>query len=972
MAADMMLSLEEKVDLYRAIRGTYWTYQLSAYEEAAIKSFLPVVEEAGKRMHAKVEELSKRGKEGSWQAARAGQVEREMERLTAALNADITGSVTAASGTVGSAAVKEYNDILSVGGAIKTSAIALSPSQFASFFTESLPIMIPKVVTSMLDRAGLADMQNALLQEMRIGALTGASYDRMVKGLRQRFPELMRNELTTMTRTFFQTANARAFDRVYKENADILVGKTWISANDDRVCLMCLPLGGKTFYKGEAHPPMPRHPRCRCLFIPKTKSLKKIGVDLKKVEKKIDPVILRGRMKDGKWYIPQVGTGGAAPGKPFTVLPGGLRAGFTSLPEEVQLSMLGKGRHEMMKAGLLKVDDLIDYKTGRLYTLEELRIQGSSPPVPGAATIKTVPGAKTPTTPPLTVTPPKKPAGDPWDSLAYEDPDRFPSSIAAPWGDLRDPDARKYFLRRAESGGETIKGMLREEHVQSIYRVAASDDFKTTKARFGFWATDEKGFEFLDEGMKAEFRGTELAARGLGSASMEKAASYGKHLFKIEVPAGMHVAPADMERLLVLPGAKFDVTGITTLHGREVVVLKMTDDGSDFVKGVAKFWDDVEEAAGMARIMTKAGDAVEPLKPFVAPPPPKPGVVIKTKAGIELTELQKEAIDFAEAKAKNAENEILDLMSERYSVPREVLEKQYEELKLALLDEDKFELAFNTNGSPAMWKSLAKEGKFKNQFELGRKATSNGSLCPYKDSLRDAWEKQMYGGTFQKSADYRRMNNQEYFTPELGRERPFYGYVHDGLKAEDGMAFLPGTGQYGQLSFVLDKKRLIDRTTFTVGNSSGYYYRPGTRRPISTARNPISLLDAVYENAQYEASSVAEKIKIVTRYIKNGKGIAGLETYTEAQFIGGLTLDDVKVVMIPKQWKADVHRAKELKELTDMLDKKKVPYAFHAFERGEGTSEYLDEARKAAKKAIQDAAAKKAAEALAKKKAADI
>jgi hypothetical protein len=101
------------------------------------------------------------------------------------------------------------------------------------------------------------------------------------------------------------------------------------------------------------------------------------------------------------------------------------------------------------------------------------------------------------------------------------------------------------------------------------------------------------------------------------------------------------------------------------------------------------------------------------------------------------------------------------MMAERYSVSRDVLDKQYAELKKQLLDEDKYEFTFNTHGSPEMWKSLNKDGKFKNQFELGRKASSGGSLCPYKDSSRDAWEKNMYRGIFQKRKEYRAMANRE-------------------------------------------------------------------------------------------------------------------------------------------------------------------------------------------------------------------
>jgi hypothetical protein len=184
--------------------------------------------------------------------------------------------------------------------------------------------------------------------------------------------------------------------------------------------------------------------------------------------------------------------------------------------------------------------------------------------------------------------------------------------------------------------------------------------------------------------------------------------------------------------------------------------------------------------------------------------------------------------------------------------------------------------------------------------------------------------------------------------------------LHDSGHPSHGaeLPFSPGTSQYGKIAFVLDKKRMIDRTTFTVVNSSGSYYRPGDRRPIFTPKNPISLFDAMYEYAQYNTKTVAAKIKDVTRSIKNGAGVSGLSDYTEAQFIGGVTLDDVKVVMIPEQWKNAAEYSTEIRELTSMLDRKKIPYAFHKYASNyDGVVGSVAESRKAAKAAI--AAAKK-------------
>ena len=42
----------------------------------------------------------------------------------------------------------------------------------------------------------------------------------------------------------------------------------WSTAGDDRVCEACLPMEGVVLKLSEAHNMIPRHPNCRCSFIP--------------------------------------------------------------------------------------------------------------------------------------------------------------------------------------------------------------------------------------------------------------------------------------------------------------------------------------------------------------------------------------------------------------------------------------------------------------------------------------------------------------------------------------------------------------------------------------------------------------------------------------------------------------------------------------------------------------------------------
>jgi hypothetical protein len=393
----MAPTLEESVDIYRTARATAWSYRLADYEAAARADLLKVVEEAQARLATRLDAVRSSSRPSSrpdsFTQAKIRDTQAEMERIRLGLEESLGKGVVSSSSRVGSMATDEHMRSLSLDGVIsQANTVALSPSQFSNLLLKTPPggIPIPKIVAGMLDRVGLESLQKGILDELRLGALTGASYDNIVRNLNRSFGVLLPHQLTTLTRTYFQTANAKAFDEVYKANKDILIGKIWTSANDDRVCLLCLPLGG-TFYKfGETHPPMPRHPRCRCLFRPKTKSLKELGLSRKAVAKTVEPIVTRGTLINGKWVIPPVNTRTRSAATAITAMPGGLKQGFSMLPQEAQLAMLGPGRYELYKVGAIAIDDLVDRKTGALRLLDELREMAT----PGAKEAKALAAAE--------------------------------------------------------------------------------------------------------------------------------------------------------------------------------------------------------------------------------------------------------------------------------------------------------------------------------------------------------------------------------------------------------------------------------------------------------------------------------------------------------------------------------------------------------------------------------------------------
>ena len=364
---------DQQIELYRAARSIAWSYRLQDYNAAALKDLQRIVDKSKASIVQKFADGL--GQEGPYTRKHFQNNLKELERLSLGLRNQLGEQLTTSTSRIGSLALKEWGENLSVGGvAKKVNTVALSPEQFAAFFKRNPPagILIPKVMRNALNQGVTARIEGELLDVLREGALTGQSYKRIVDKLEESFTDFNRHQLTTLTRTFFQTANAQAFDAVYQANQDIMEGKIWTNVNDDRVCLLCLPLGEVLYKKGDPHPPMPRHPNCRCVFRAKTVSYRSLGIDVDELEEVAAPVVTRGYEKNGKWIIPPAGTGTGRRPRAVSFYQGGMKEAFPNLPEAQQKAMLGVGRYNLYKAGDLSIDQLVDPVSGKLWLLKEL------------------------------------------------------------------------------------------------------------------------------------------------------------------------------------------------------------------------------------------------------------------------------------------------------------------------------------------------------------------------------------------------------------------------------------------------------------------------------------------------------------------------------------------------------------------------------------------------------------------------
>ncbi|PWT87312.1 MAG: hypothetical protein C5B54_12535 [Acidobacteria bacterium] len=170
--------------------------------------------------------------------------------------------------------------------------------------------------------------------------------------------------------------------------------------------------------------------------------------------------------------------------------------------------------------------------------------------------------------------------------------------------------------------------------------------------------------------------------------------------------------------------------------------------------------------------------------------------------------------------------------------------------------------------------NILQDGRFKSQHETD---TSRGNLDP---DYRTEAETAMFG------------------TPkELRAGRPIYGvFIHDFAEATKRPAH-----QYGEVMFVL-KDSILDRTTTMFGNSlsQGFYAKQMMPRPYHTFDWKGIGPGGIYPRPNEPRMETVDHAF----------------NYVEAQFHGGVTLKDVKEVMVPlaiyQEWQG--RRSGEIEE----------------------------------------------------------
>lgn len=214
--------------------------------------------------------------------------------------------------------------------------------------------------------------------------LKGESYRKMYQSLVKDYPDKTRNELITLARTYNQSAVITSQEKLFEENRDVMKSVRWsavmelgYSHSGRGTCPRCAALDGNEYKLDEKKPDIPLHARCRCMWEPITLSWSELLGKERLRDENGNP-IERDEMKKTyrKWYNREeanidVGRQG---GNITSVEWAGESYGdfITAKGGKSLVNAVGQKRAALIEAGELKFSDLVDPKTGKLYTLEEM------------------------------------------------------------------------------------------------------------------------------------------------------------------------------------------------------------------------------------------------------------------------------------------------------------------------------------------------------------------------------------------------------------------------------------------------------------------------------------------------------------------------------------------------------------------------------------------------------------------------
>lgn len=179
--------------------------------------------------------------------------------------------------------VRAYTDLNSIDLAKSPDFYAGGKAQFlrsAFGSPEALQKMELLYTRSYQELKGVTDvMSQQMSRVLATGLSRGEGPAKISRELRKVVTTMKKTRADTIARTEVIAAHAEgqldSFERLGVEEVSIMA--EWSTAGDDRVCELCAPLEGVVMTIAEARGLLPRHPNCRCAWIPANKARREKG-----------------------------------------------------------------------------------------------------------------------------------------------------------------------------------------------------------------------------------------------------------------------------------------------------------------------------------------------------------------------------------------------------------------------------------------------------------------------------------------------------------------------------------------------------------------------------------------------------------------------------------------------------------------------------------------------------------------------
>ena len=369
MPKPVKLSIEETQRLVQLVGQTRHHYKLDQFSDVATKE---VLKSANRARAEIVTKLGRLDPKFAFTKERLEALGEELQHLTLASQAEITGTITQATEIAGAASYTAQNNILSFDGLVPNfNPVSLSAAQLHSMVVETL--VGGRLLNDWVGRTFDTNIQESIKSELLTGMMKGEGYRDMVKRFTDKAFDGLANDMEGLTKTYVQSANVKAMDDVMEANSDIVKGWKWNSVYENRTCLACMSLDARDeVYPIGRGPEMPNHVRCRCFKEMETLTFREMGLDIDEMEKAYKPYTIRGTVDPVTGVVTpgKIGVGGGKVIDTGRFL--GTYEDFLKLqPEAVQRQILGPSRLELWKSGKVALKDFAD-KNGNVYLLKEL------------------------------------------------------------------------------------------------------------------------------------------------------------------------------------------------------------------------------------------------------------------------------------------------------------------------------------------------------------------------------------------------------------------------------------------------------------------------------------------------------------------------------------------------------------------------------------------------------------------------